>query len=159
MIEYKAPFVSIDTKMHPRIFLAGGITGCPDWQAIAVQQFKDLPGEIYNPRRDNFPIDDPTAAKTQIVWEYEHLHKADHILMWFCQDTIQPIVLYECGYHLARGRLCRFNLFIGIEPGYSRESDVRIQAELSGYSLPIPHTLEALCILVQEAFRTDTYGR
>ena len=37
------------------IFLAGGITGCPDWQKHVVTTLRDLPVRIYNPRRSDFP--------------------------------------------------------------------------------------------------------
>jgi hypothetical protein len=37
--------------MLPAVFLAGGITGCPDWQAELVRMLADVPVALLNPRR------------------------------------------------------------------------------------------------------------
>jgi len=58
------------------LFLAGGITGCPNWQADLTDLFKDENIVLLNPRRRNFPINDPSASEQQIKWAYEHLRKA-----------------------------------------------------------------------------------
>src|SRR5438132_145293 len=79
------------------VFLAGGITGCPDWQTDMVSLLAGSPVVVLNPRRKNFPIGDPNAAQEQIAWEYRHLRKADRILFWFSAATLNPIVLYELG--------------------------------------------------------------
>lgn len=53
-------------------FLAGGITGCPDWQKDIINSFEDSIKDniknlvLFNPRRENFPIHDPNAANEQI---------------------------------------------------------------------------------------------
>ena len=64
----------------PSIFLAGSIQGTPDWQAEMVEYLKDLDMVIYNPRRKNFTIKDPSAAEKQITWEYNHLKNSDILL-------------------------------------------------------------------------------
>ena len=48
------------------LFLAGGITGCPDWQKEMIHLLNDEPILIYSPRRKNFPIHNPNAAYEQI---------------------------------------------------------------------------------------------
>jgi hypothetical protein len=62
-----------------KLFLAGAITGAPDWQKEVVAKLNTLNIAVYNPRRANFPIDDPKAAVAQISWEHEYLNKADII--------------------------------------------------------------------------------
>ena len=37
----------------------------------------------YNPRRKDFPINDPIASEEQITWEFEHLKNSDIIIFWF----------------------------------------------------------------------------
>jgi hypothetical protein len=128
--------------MEPRkaVFLAGGITGCPDWQ----RQMRDLLCEsgllILNPRRRNFPIDDPAAAQQQIEWEYRHLRKADLILFWFCAATLNPIVLYEMGAWSMTDK----PIAIGVEPGYARAQDVVIQTKLTRPDVKICSSLRDL---------------
>ncbi|MEV5242942.1 nucleoside 2-deoxyribosyltransferase domain-containing protein [Streptomyces cinnamoneus] len=106
----------------PAVFLAGGITGCPDWQTRAALRLRaaSVVATILNPRQPDFPEDDPVATRGQIAWEHEHLHRADVILFWFCAESIQPIALYELGAHAARGA----EIVVGAHPQYARRVDV-----------------------------------
>ncbi|MGK5548669.1 nucleoside 2-deoxyribosyltransferase domain-containing protein [Streptomyces sp. URMC 127] len=106
----------------PTVFLAGGITGCPDWQTRAALQLRSagVTATILNPRRAEFPEGDPVVAREQIVWEYEHLACASVVLFWFCAESIQPIALYELGAHAARGA----TIVVGADPQYARRLDV-----------------------------------
>ena len=80
-------------------FLAGGITKCHPWQDKVIEALKKVNPEhlvVFNPRRENFPIDDPSAAEEQIKWEFEHLEKVQIFSMYFCQSpSDQPICMYE----------------------------------------------------------------
>jgi hypothetical protein len=120
--EYVFP-TSYDNKS---LFLAGGITGCSDWQAEMVEKLSDTDLTLLNPRRKDFPINDPSAAREQITWEWHHLQSAKAISFWFAKETIQPIVLFELGKWLCHGK----RIFIGIDPEYPRRQDVEIQTEL-----------------------------
>ncbi len=58
----------------PTIFLAGGITDCPNWQADLVEFLREAeesgrisPVTVYQPRRADFPIHNPDAAIEQII--------------------------------------------------------------------------------------------
>lgn len=120
---------SLENEKNLQVFLAGGITGCDNWQKQFCEDFKDLPGvTIYNPRRENFPIDDPNAAEEQITWEYNKLKQADLIVMWFTNATLQPICLYEMGRWVNSSDT---PAVVGIEDGYKRTQDVLIQTSLS----------------------------
>lgn len=116
-------------QFHRSVFMAGGITGCPDWQADAIELFRryDADMVLYNPRRKDFPIGDPDAAEEQIRWEHDHLRKAHAIMFWFCYDTVQPIVLYELGAWSMMPK----PIFVGVHPGYQRRQDVEIQTALA----------------------------
>jgi hypothetical protein len=122
------------------VFLAGGITGCPDWQAEARRTMSGV--VVLNPRRADFPIHDPDAARGQIEWEYRHLHRARVVLFWFpaCESP-QPIALYELGRHAALGR----PIAVGVEEGYIRAADVRIQLELARPDIRVFGSLGATC--------------
>lgn len=110
----------------PSIFLAGGITGCVDWQKRAAELLKNSSFAILNPRRENFPIDDPNSAEVQIKWEFDHLYNATVILFWFSAESIQPIALYELGRWLAKDK----PVVVGAHPNYLRRQDIEIQAPL-----------------------------
>jgi hypothetical protein len=136
---YESPSRSFDKSL----FLAGGITGCPDWQSEIIELL-DIPAcnlTIYNPRRENFPIGDPNAAEKQIIWEYERLMKADLVSFWFPCETLCPITLFELGKMLGIGK----NIEVGCHPSYGRKQDIEIQMELT-YGKPpvIARTIEHL---------------
>ena len=136
-------------KKERSIFLAGGITNCPDWQ----EELKDLLAAediiILNPRRDNFPIHDPNAAQEQITWEYKNLRNADGILFWFPKETLCPIVLYELGAHSITDK----PLFVGVHTDYTRKQDVEIQTKLARPEIKIVYDLKSLSAQVKEWIR------
>ena len=122
------------------LFLAGGITGCPDWQWRVKVALHNVNVVIFNPRRKDFPINDPAAAQTQIEWEYNHLRKAFMILFWFPSETLCPIVLYELGTWSMTDK----KIFVGIHPEYKRRQDVEIQTRLVRWEVKIVYDLGSL---------------
>jgi len=124
----------------PSIFLAGGITNCPDWQATMAGILSDTDLTLLNPRRKDFPIGDPGAALNQIRWEHQQLRKATAILFWFPCETVCPIVLYELGAWSMTGK----PLFVGVHPDYERKQDVEIQTGLVRPDIVIVKSLNKL---------------
>lgn len=120
------------------VFLAGGICNCPDWQKEAINQLRTIEenGEdlshlvVFNPRRENFPIDDPSASEVQIKWEFDMLNQANIFSMYFCNSpSDQPICMYELGRNLMKHS--KELVVITVEEGYRRKNDVIIQTELA----------------------------
>jgi len=121
------------------LFLAGGITGCPDWQQEMVEALRQTPLILFNPRRSQFlPHED--AAKEQITWEHTYLRKAAAISFWFPKETLCPIVLYELG----AWSMTEKQLFIGVHPEYQRKQDVQIQTSLARPDIHLVASLEEL---------------
>src|SRR5688572_19037925 len=124
----------------PSVFLAGGISDCDDWQSRMVQLLSPLDVVVLNPRRREFPMNDPTAAGEQIRWEHRHLRRADARLFWFPSATLCPITLYELGaWSMAHGPL-----FVGVDPGYARRLDVETQTKLARPDVRVVHSLQDL---------------
>jgi hypothetical protein len=117
---------SIETiNENCKLFLAGGISNCPDWQEQLVNRLGKIPKlTVYNPRRDDFNKD---TEMEQICWEHDKLAKADIIVFWFTNATNCPITLYELGKYSTTNK----PMVIGIEEGYTRKSDVIIQTSLA----------------------------
>jgi hypothetical protein len=135
------------------LFLAGGITNCPDWQKEIIKLFEEVPDLVmYNPRRKNFPIHDPTASKKQITWEYNYLESSDMILFWFAKGSLNPIVLYELGKHLNSSERPGF---IGIDPEYERKSDVEIQTSLARSDIEIVYSLKDLSDQILNSYKNS----
>ena len=122
----------------PTVFLAGGITGCPDWQSAIRTMLDDV--IIFNPRRKDFPIGDPDAALEQIKWEHDHLRLVDAILFWFPCETLCPIVLYELG----AWSMAKKPIFVGAHPDYKRRQDVEIQTKLVRPGVEIAYSVQEL---------------
>jgi hypothetical protein len=131
------------------LFLAGGISGTVDWQADVVARLADLPLVILNPRRKNFPIDDPSAGPTQIEWEFRHLRRATAVLFWFPHETLCPIALYELG---GRALVREQPLFVGTHPDYQRRLDVEVQMKLARPEVRVVSDTAALAKQVREWF-------
>ncbi|MBM3983595.1 MAG: hypothetical protein FJ304_25660 [Planctomycetes bacterium] len=112
----------------PSVFLAGGISGTFDWQADVAARLADLPLVVLNPRRRDFPMNDPGAAPAQIEWEYRYLRRATAVLFWFPPETLCPIALYELG---GRALVREQPLFVGTHPDYARRLDVEIQLKIA----------------------------
>lgn len=137
-----APEFYIPQEHDITVFLAGGITNCPDWQSKVI---KDLNVDnsyleslvIFNPRRENFPIWDKSAAYAQIEWEYQMLERCNIFSMYFSSgESDQPICMYELGRNILRMQM-RFpadwqdRIVISVEDGYIRTQDVLVQTELA----------------------------
>lgn len=138
-------------------FLAGGITNCKNWQSQVINTFLSMEKSgidlsrlvIMNPRRDNFPIDDPLAAEEQIYWEYKWLEECDIFSMYFASgESDQPICMYELGRNILRMQQkfmvsWKDHLAISVEDGYKRKNDVLIQTRLAidGRDIVLEHTI------------------
>lgn len=139
------------------VFLSGGISNCSNWQKGVIESlefFRDSTEFskstlfdnfiVFNPRRENFPIDNPNASQEQIEWEFNMLEKMDIFSMYFCNaDSDQPICMYELGRNIVRMQN-RFpidwkkRIVVGVEDGYRRKNDVLVQTALAtGYSVSV----------------------
>lgn len=118
------------------VFLAGGITNCPDWQAIVKEQLSDVNDQLslIDPRRDDFDATNPLMSENQIRWEHASLRLADAILFWFPAETLCPITLFELGAHAGK-----VPIFVGTHPEYKRRFDVVAQLRLISNSMVIPN--------------------
>lgn len=122
------------------VFLAGGISGCPDWQKEFVDKLRDTDLIIYNPRRANFPMGDKEEGLKQIRWEAEHLDEASCIIFWFPMETVCPIVLFELGSWSMTDK----PIFVGCHPDYSRRFDVETQLAIRRPDVKVVYDLNRL---------------
>ena len=113
-------------NLEPTLFLAGGISNCPDWQSELTATLEDSNWTVLNPRRKDFDAGDSSLTVAQIDWEFRHLRLAGAIAFWFPAQTLCPIALYELGAWSMTNK----PLFIGVDPNYRRLLDVKIQTQL-----------------------------
>ncbi len=123
-----------NTKGNIKIFLAGGISNCPDWQSIIIEKLnnEDNPYQqimlegvtVFNPRRKNYENVEDTIVE-QITWEFFKLKESDIIAFWFSSGSLNPITLYEYGKHVTSTKLV-----VGVDVGYERKNDIKIQTSL-----------------------------
>lgn len=131
------------------LFLAGGISNCPNWQEVVIDALRDYDQEyswedevgltVVNPRNSDYK-DNEESAKTQIEWEFNRLERAASKLFWFCKETLCPITLFELG------KCCKSNklLYIGCHPDYKRKLDVVTQIGLERPELKVVFSLSEL---------------
>lgn len=142
LITAPAPY----TGDRPAVFLAGGITACPDWQTEAATALAGLPVTILNPRRPAFDLTATGVVDQQIRWEFEHRqHPALFaMLFWFPASdpaiTVQPIALLELGEAFARS----VPIVLGADPGYPRRTDVVLQTALARPEVTVRASLSAV---------------
>lgn len=124
------------------IFLAGGITGCTNWQDYVGKRIIDaLPIIVLDPRRENWNINsDHIDSVVQISWECKHLRKSDHILFWFPCTSDCPIALFELGTYLEKN----ISISVGTDTRYNRRLDVEVQSLLVRPRIPIWHDLDKM---------------
>lgn len=133
------------------VFLAGGITGCSQWQQRAISFFKYSPdlrekifGEhtyILNPRRKDFDLENHDLSEEQIRWEFHHITRADVMMFWFPKETLCPIALFELGKVLNMNK----PFLVGADKSYKRRFDLQIQLNLAtGTEFTIYNCLETL---------------
>jgi hypothetical protein len=122
--------ISEERAVHKSIFLAGGISGCRDWQKELVEKIGDSKCDItvFNPRRKSFDTSsDIKTAFNQIKWEFDRLHGSDIVSYWFSKETVCPLSLFELGGGLQRRHQ---TIVVGIDEGYTKANDVVIQIGL-----------------------------
>ncbi|KAJ4456798.1 hypothetical protein PAPYR_7819 [Paratrimastix pyriformis] len=156
MITITAPEETPQTT-RPKLFLGGAISGAPDWQATLIGLLGNSCPQLIllNPRRASFPVcggleDNKKLGTEQILWEERNIMNSNAMTMWFCKETLGPICLFELGKMAALGH----KLFVGCEPGYARDLDVRVQLGLMRSDIVVVDTLEALAGQVQQWYRT-----
>ena len=123
MQEIKAP--DREPPKFKGVFLAGGITNCPDWQSEVVKRLDAQELTVFNPRREAFP-GDLRGEEEQVSWEFERLRSADLVSFWFDKGSLDPITLFELGSALERPGA----VIVGIDPDYARKVDLDIQIRL-----------------------------
>jgi len=137
------------------IFMAGGISGCSDWQTDLKEKLHSRISRLVliNPRRHNFNSKDESLTRGQITWEFQHLRLASAILFWFPKETLCPITLYELGCWNMEGEK---KLFIGCHPEYQRRIDVIIQTELvRGDGLKVVSSIDELADQIEQWYRSE----
>jgi hypothetical protein len=141
-MQYIEAVSDVKAKNDVKVFLGGGITGVRNWQKDMVKAIEGsgLKVTVFNPRRENFPMDDPNAAEEQITWEHRKLREANVNIFWFSKETLCPIVLWELASALERGQpqdtrgpgteWRNPTIIVGMDEEYKRRQDVEIQTKL-----------------------------
>jgi hypothetical protein len=157
IIEAPNEIYSVGNNRNKKLFAAGGITNCPDWQSEFIGLLSGYSNlTIFNPRRKNFPINDPLAAEEQIVWEYNRLLESDIISFWFSGGSLNPIVLYELGKW---GNSTNKKVFIGCDSNYQRKQDVIIQTALARPEIVVADNIQQLASQIIQVIISDMMNR
>jgi hypothetical protein len=132
--------ISPENAIFKSLFLAGGISSCPNWQEEVAKALSKIELTIFNPRRKNFDVLNPAETEAQIEWEYHRLRQADYIIFHFSAATLNPITLFEYGAALEREQ----KLFVNVHPDYQRKTDIEIQTRLKRPEIVLTYSIEDL---------------
>jgi hypothetical protein len=113
------------------VFVAGGISNCPDWQTELIKLIDTDRFDVINPRRASGLGKTGKAARKQIEWEHRALESAQIVLFWFPKESICPISLFEYGKFLERACKEGIRLIGGCDQAYARAFDLDIQTQLA----------------------------
>ncbi len=133
-----------------KIFLAGGISNCKDWQCELKDYLKDEDVVLFNPRRDNFTLNKKNSMK-QIEWEFNSFKKSNAVSFWFTHETLCPITLFELG----KESELSIPVFVGIDPKYVRRLDLEIQLKLLRPEIKIVYSIKDLAKQLKNWIRTN----
>lgn len=140
---YTAPEV---VTRNPDVFIAGGISNCPDWQQRFIDGFSNTDYILANPRQPQGMLSDSVEAQEQIAWEFDALRRSRITAFWFPQETLCPITLFELGAALGEKR----RVVIATHPGYGRRFDVIEQVKhynaLNGTQHVVYDSIEVLVV-------------
>ena len=137
------------------LFLAGGISNCPNWQATVRDRLQKSCPELvlFNPRRETYDTtssDRDFVLAEQIKWEHVHLHLATAILFWFPSESVCPISLYELGTWSIMGPRQQTRVFLGTHREYTRRRDIQLQLELANGSIHVHDDMDKSCRQVED---------
>ncbi|MFH1917236.1 MAG: nucleoside 2-deoxyribosyltransferase domain-containing protein [Nanoarchaeota archaeon] len=145
----------------PLIFLAGPITGAPDWQAAAYDIIHTRSPDLYvaNPRR---PIDvgskdfSKDMYAEQVDWESHHLAiagKTGVILFWYalevnhnCRRPYSQTTRQEFGEWVNEHKHAGTKIVVGIEPEHPAQKYITYRLPKECPEIPIFSELEATCV-------------
>lgn len=137
-----------NTYTTNKLFLAGGISNCPDWQKEFCKKLNQYNGDliVYNPRRVGDLAKNGSDAEYQIKWEHQYLAYATHMIFWFPEESVCPITLFELGKYceLFKNEDAANQIIVGIHPNYSRKFDLEIQLPLISDEIKIVYSLDDL---------------
>ena len=112
-----------------KLFIAGGISNCPNWQNDLItklttepllKKYERIKITIFNPRAKEIP-----EENTQIEWEYDRLKISDIVSFWFSEGSLNPITLFEYGSNFRNK-----NIVVGCHPNYQKINNVKVQTQL-----------------------------
>lgn len=113
------------------VFVAGGISDCPDWQQELIQHIDSDRFDVINPRRVDGLAKNGTDARRQIAWEHLALENSQIVLFWFPKESLCPIALFEYGKMLERACKEGLRVIAGVHPEYPRAFDLDEQTQLA----------------------------
>ena len=153
---YQSPDILPFSFARPSVFIAGGISNCPDWQTEMASVMNTDMYDVVNPRRVGGFDRTGVTAKEQITWEHHALELVDSCIFWFPEETLCPITLLELGKMLHKAASHSVRLAIGWHPNYQRAFDLEVQIALEksavNYVIHAESGWDALCMTVKKAW-------
>lgn len=150
---------AVGDVVGPLVFLAGPITGAPDWQSRAIALIRAADAELFiaSPRRAVEREGDFTEDMylEQVAWEHRHLARAAEdgvTLFWLakesrhvCDRAYAQTTRFELGEAVTVHRFTGAKVVVGIEPGFTNERYIRKTLASKTPGIVLLGTIEETC--------------
>lgn len=132
-----------------KLYLSGGISDSPDWQAKLSSMIDQTKITVVDPRRRDLDCAVLDSARLRDLARENHrkLLECGATCIWFPEESRSPASLFELG---ALSAMTEKVLFVGAHRKYFRARDVEIQTGLIGRRVDVLSSLEALAAHVNQ---------
>lgn len=122
------------------VFLAGCAN--TEWRKEFLTYFDEKNHILfYDPKRDNWDVNNKEFMEQQIFWEFTNLRKSNVVVFWFNGGSVCPITLLEYGlWGLSKGT----PVVIGVSSDYEKKDDIYLQTRLARPDIRIVDNLYEL---------------
>lgn len=150
-----APNYHFPVTHEKTLYLAGGVAGCPDWQAEVIKALEKTSLTIFNPRRQTLLANMPELVQSQREWEFGNITATRAVMFWFPKESLCPTTNFELGIIVAQ-QLWDFDTapaYVGIHPEHPRRSDILAQLTMTAPRLVVADSVKGVVQQVKNALK------
>lgn len=152
-VVYAPNYHCID-NLERRLYLSGGVAGCPDWQSEMIKSLEKTSLIIFNPRRQFLLTNMPEVVQAQREWELGYIRLASAVAFWFPKESLCPSTNFELGLLSTKYRYAQaIEIFVGIHPDHTRHDDILTQVEILHPDVKVVPSIKALAQQIKNALK------
>ena len=139
------------------VFLAGPITGAPNWHEKAIEIFQDLAPDLFiaSPKLPDFVGEGAVSYNDQVAWESHYLNEAGKkgvIMFWLAEEEKHSCYYqhartsrFELGEWMAKHQSENANLVVGIASDFPGRQYIKLRLTNDCPKIPLVNSLYDAC--------------